>query len=139
METINQFFLYVFSATPGRAFAYYTVVIGCIVVLLALAIGIKIYSRKIGKEDKSFRKTFRGYPSKLIFLAVLFTLYLMARYSYIGFFSMRLMLYILSAFTIYTLYNIGKDYVKIYPEEKKRRIEREKLNQYIPKQKKGKK
>lgn len=134
----NDFLIYLFTPTPGRAFQYYNFIIILVVMMLVLGIGLRLYIKK-NREDKPFRKLFKKYPSKLWTLAVLFALYLAVRYYYIPFFSMRFLMYLLLGATVYLGYQMINTYLNTYPAEKKLREKRGEENRYIIKKKKKKK
>lgn len=135
MQFFNDLLIYLFHPNPGKAFQYYYFVGTLVVLLAALGIFIHVYIKK-SREDKSFRKLFRRYPSKLWTLAISLGLYLLIRYNQVPFFSMRFLFYVLLALTIYLLYLMINTYLKSYPAEKKRREERTDQNRYMMKQKK---
>lgn len=138
MDTINKIILYFFSPNPGRNFEYYWA-LGAIILLFIILTGLIYYYALKNKDDKAFKKLFRNYPTKFIILAVLFGVYMVVRYNYVPFFSMRILMYILLISGGYVLYNVYLTYFKKYPEEKKRREKRLEMNKYIPKKKKKKK
>jgi len=118
MQTLNSFILYFFLPVPGRTFQYYTFVGILIGILIILGIILKVYIKK-NKDDKAFRKLFKNFPRKLWIIAVLFGLYLIARYNYVPMLSMRLFFYIILVLTGYLFYQIINAYLKTYPELKK--------------------
>lgn len=134
METFNQIVLYFFSPLPGREFLYYIPITILILGLFILSLYLSVYSRK-HKDNKAFKKTFRSYPGKLQLMAVLLGIYGLLRYYYVPLFSMRFLLYVLVAITIYVLYSLIQAYRKKYPMEKDRRITRASMNEYLPKKK----
>lgn len=138
MQTLNNFILYLFNPSPGRSFEYYYFIGAIIAILIILGITLYIYIKK-NRDDKTFRKLFKKYPSKLWTLAVLLALYLFIRYNYVPFFSMRFLLYILLAVTVYRGYQITNTYLKIYPEAKKDREKRHNQNRYKINKRKRKK
>ncbi len=138
MDTINKFILYFFSPNPGRNFEYYWA-LGAIILVFIILTGLIYYYALKNKDDKAFKKLFRNYPTKFIILAVLFAAYILVRYNYVPFFSMRFLMYILLISSVFVLYNSYITYFKKYPEEKKRREKRLQINKYIPKKKKKKK
>jgi uncharacterized membrane protein SirB2 len=131
METFNQVVLYFFSPLPGRDFDYYIPLIGLIAAILIASFYISIYIKK-NKDNKAFKKTFRGFPSKLQLMAFLLGIYVLFRYYYVPFFSMRFILYILILITFYLLYLLAQAYRKTYPAEKEMRAHRQKVNEYLP-------
>lgn len=138
MQMLNDFILYLFSPSPGRAFQYYYFIGAIIAILTVLGIVLRVYIKK-NRDDKTFRKLFKKYPSKLWTLAVIFALYLFVRYSYVPFFSMRFLLYILLGVTVYLGYQIINTYLKVYPEVKKLREKQHQKNRYKINKKKRKK
>lgn len=139
MQKFNDLVLYFFHPSPGRSFEYYYFIGALIAILVVLAIVLHIYIKKMNREDKTFRKLFKRYPSRLWTLAVLFTLYLLIRYNFVPFFSMRFLLYILLGVTVYLGYQMINTYLKIYPEAKKLREKQHEQNRYRIKKKKSKK
>lgn len=138
MNTFNNIVLYFFNPAPGRDFLYY-IPLAIIVALLA-GLGIAIILRiKKNKQDKSFKKLFREFPTKLFLLAGLLAGYLFFRYYYVPFFSMRLFLCLILALSAYVIFKIVRTYQIAYPAEKTHRSHRLELNKWIPKKKKGKK
>lgn len=135
METFNQIVLYFFSPNPGRQFEYQYLVLAVIVFFILLTLGVYYYALK-NKEDKAFKKLFRNFPTKFIIMAVLLAGYLFIRYYGVPFFSMRFMLYVLLASSIYIIYSAVETFRKKYPEEKGRREKRLEMNKYIPRKKK---
>lgn len=129
MQMLNDFILYLFSPSPGRAFQYYYFIGSLIAILTILGVILHVYIKKI-RDDKTFRKLFKKYPSKLWTLAVLFTLYLLIRYNYVPFFSMRFLLYILLGISVYLGYQMINTYLKVYPEAKKLREKQHEKNRY---------
>jgi phosphatidylserine synthase len=138
MEAFNQIILYFFSPLPGREFTYYIPLIILIVALLITSIYIPLYIKN-HKEDKGFKKVFRGYPATLQLMAFLLALYTLFRYYYVPFFSMRFLLYLLIIVTGYLIYSLIRAYYKKYPAEKEMRQYRKIHNEYIPSKKKNKK
>lgn len=138
METFNNLVIYIFHATPGRAFQYYYFIGAVCVALIGVGIILKIYLKK-NRQDKTFRKLFKKSPKKVWLMAACFAIYLLARNSYVPFFSMRFILYLLLGITVYMFYQMISTYLKVYPEEKKRRKEALEQNRYTIKKKKGKK
>lgn len=137
MQTLNDIILHFFNPIPGQNFQYYIPLYILIAILIILAAGIIVFSKR-SKDNKAFKKLFRSYPSKLGIIAGLFIVYVSVRYYSVAFFSMRFLLYVLIAITIYIFYSMIKTYISKYPEEKKRREERNELNKYIPSKKKKK-
>ena len=135
METFNQIVGYFFGPYPGRAFAYYPLLIAVIVGLLAFSLYLRLRIRK-DKEDKTFRRLFRSYPVKIEISASAMTVYLLLRYYNVGFFSMRLMIYLISATTLILGYYIVITYIKKYPAAKKLRQNQMEKNKYLPRKKK---
>ena len=135
METFNQIVGYFFSPYPGRAFAYYPLIIAVIVGLLAFSLYLRMRIRK-DKKDKTFRKLFRSFPAKLEISASAMTVYVLLRYYNVGFFSMRLMIYIIFATTVILGYYIVITYIKKYPAAKKLRQDQIEKNKYLPRKKK---
>ncbi len=138
MDTINKIILYFFTPNPGRNFEYYWA-LGAIILLFIILTGLIYYYALKNKEDKAFKKMFRNYPTKFIILAVLLGGYMLVRYNYVPFFSMRFLMYILLISGGYVLYNAYLTYFKKYPDEKERREKRLEMNKYVPKKKKKKK
>ena len=138
MDTFNEIVIYLFHPTPGRAFGYYYFITALILLLTGLGIFLRIYIKK-NREDKTFKKLFRKYPMKLWTLALVLALYLLVRYYYVPFFSMRVLFYTVLGITLYLFYQIINTYLKTYPAEKKRRDERTVQNRYKIKKKKRKK
>ena len=135
MDTFNNIIIYIFGPMPGPTFNYYYFVLGLVIVLLILSIGIIFYIKK-NKDNKAFKKLFRGYPSKILLLTTVLAIYLPARYYRVPFFSMRALLYIVIAVIIYLLVKIVLTFIKEYPVEKKKRDERTEKNKYLLKKKK---
>ncbi|MBU0667724.1 hypothetical protein KJ951_02705 [Patescibacteria group bacterium] len=138
MDILNTFVLYLFNPIPGRPFEYYYLVGIIVLLLLGLGIFIRVYNRK-NKEDRIFRKLFKKYPSKLWTMAIALAIYLLARYNYIPFFSMRLLFYLIAATTLYLIYDIINSYLRKYPAAKKLHHEQMALNRYKISRKKKKK
>lgn len=137
METFNSIVGYIFSPFPGRSFGYYILVIVIVIALFLLDLFIRIYIRK-NKDDKIFRKLFRGFPSKIELLALSLAGYLIARYFNVAFLSMRMFLYLLLALVVFLIYLLASTYLKDYPEAKKRREDQISKNKYLPRKKKRK-
>jgi len=135
METINQIVGYFFGPFPGRAFAYYPHIIVLIVGILAFSLYLRLRIRK-DKEDKTFRRLFRNFPGKLEITATALAVYILLRYYNIGFFSMRMMIYLILATTLILGYYIVITYVKKYPAAKKLRQNQMEKNKYLPRKKK---
>jgi len=131
METFNSIILYFFSPLPGSNFLYYVPIGILIVLLLSGSIFLSVKTKK-GKEDKAFRKTFRSFPGKLQLLSFLLALYLLFRYYYVPFFSMRFLLLVLLFSTAFVLYLLLKAYRQVYPVEKEKRMVRNEKNTYLP-------
>ena len=129
MNILNNIVLYLFNPAPGRPFAYYYFVGVTIILLLALGIFIRIYIRK-NKDDKIFKKLFKKYPSKLWTMSIAMAIYLLARYNYIPFFSMRTLYYIIAGTTLYLIYDMVNSYLRKYPETKKMHHEQIAQNKY---------
>ncbi len=130
MQTINQFFLYFFQSPPS-AFQYAMALWVYVVLLIGAAVGIVVMIKK-NKEDKAFKKVFRNFPTKLVTIGVLLAFYLLSREYSIPLLSMRIMLAVILAVSVYVDYTLVMAYLKKYPEEKKFRHDREQINKYIP-------
>lgn len=138
MDIFNKIVLYFFNPQPGREFSYY-IIIEIIALILAVA-GIYIILRiRQNKQDKSFKKLFQPYPTKLFLMVGLLLAYSAFRYYYVAFFSMRLLLFIILGVSLFIVFNIIKTYLKIYPGDKENRVKRLEMNKWIPKKKKDKK
>ena len=103
MDTINNIILYFFNPIPGASFQYYIPLYVLTAILIIVAAGIIVYSKR-NKDNKAFKKLFKTYPSKFGIIAGLFIVYLSLRYYSVAFFSMRFLLYLLVGITIYLFY-----------------------------------
>jgi uncharacterized membrane protein SirB2 len=134
MQYIYDAIGYIFDPLPPRNFAYYIVLAVIVALLLALSFYIRFYIRK-NNQDKTFRRLFRGYPSKLETIAVIIGICLFARYYGVSFLSTRVLLFTTLVIMIWLLYRIVIVYLKTYPAQKKQHHELMERNKYLPKKK----
>jgi amino acid transporter len=135
METIYKALTYIFQPLPVASFKYYIPLTILCAVLLTGAVYLKILVRR-KKDDKTFRRAFRGFPSKLITVAIILAIYLASRYYNIAFISARIILIITLGVICYFLYRMIRVYFRDYPLQKRQHKQQMEKNKYIPGKKK---
>lgn len=131
MKIFTNLISYLFNPNPGRIFSYYVILIIVAVGLLAFSIFLRLHLKKY-KEDKAFKRLFRGFPKKLQIIALLLIAYLFFRYYTVGFISMRILLYLILAGAAWILYRMAYSYFKKYPPAKKEHERQMAMNKYLP-------
>lgn len=109
MNTIVEFLNYFFSFNPGPAFAnqwIYWLLIG-ISTLLAFYL---VYLLRTNKSDKTLKRSIKKYPSRLLLINILIMLYIFLRTSNVQVFSMRIIVYLLIAWLLWTIYQVYRNY-----------------------------
>ncbi len=134
LSTILQYF---FEPLPSGPFHYLWAWVGITVVLFVTSVFLGVYLKK-NRDDKVLKKTFKKVPSQLLILSICFGLYLLSRYEHIPFLSMRILDYIVLAITVWIFVKNIQKYLKDYPQAKKQREEKMRLNKYLPKKNSGK-
>ncbi|MGL5831543.1 MAG: hypothetical protein ACRCZE_05365 [Candidatus Altimarinota bacterium] len=117
MNTVIDFLNYFFSLNPGTAFAnqwIYWVLIG-----FSTFLAFYLFYLIRNKTDKNLKKLIKPYPSRLLLINILIMLYIFLRTSNVQVFSMRMVLYILIAWLLWTFYKIYHNYFVVYPKKQK--------------------
>lgn len=128
VETLQN----IFTPTPPT-FSNYTIFFMILAgAFVAGGIALKFYI-KARKEDKSFKRSFRNYPFKLITLGILLGIYIFMRHYAVAFLSMRLLMIALVITMIYTVYQMYNSYTKQYPELQKHEKDKLEKNKYSTK------
>lgn len=115
--SILEYFLY---PIPGSKFNYYVTFLVIAAVLAVGGIALKIYIKKTGSENRSFKKLFHNVPYYLFWVVTFLLLNLAARHERFPLVGARFVLYITC---LAALYLIGKNlyvFFKVYPTEKNR-------------------
>jgi amino acid transporter len=131
MQPIYSLISYIFDPLPPSDFKYLI----ALAILAAIILGCSIYLRlriRKDKENRIFRRLFRGFPVKIESVAYIILINLLARYYHVAFLSMRLILFCALATAVYLAYRIADTHIKQYPLEKKRHHEQSEKNKYIP-------
>ncbi len=111
---------YFFSPIPGSNFHYYTLFLIVAGALALLALGLKLYMKKYGSENKAFKRLFHTLPYQLTWVVTFFLLNLFGRYERFPLLGARFVLYITVLASIYLLGKSLYTLVKVYPAEKNR-------------------
>lgn len=141
MQTLSNFFHYLLDSVPGTEFRYYVPLLVLSVLLVIGAIVFsQIYKRR-KKFDYAFKRLFKSVSGRLIIIGILILILVAVRYEQIPYFSMRLWLYAVLLFLLYTTYKYIKVYLKDYPKEKanvekKTHFSKKEENKYLPNKKK---
>ncbi len=118
MNYITSTLKYFFSAAPGSEFRYYIPLLILAGVLIGGSIIFSfIYSKK-KKTDFAFKRLFKKLSSRFIIIGIILLLLIALRYENIPYFSMRLFIYLLLLFFIYSVYRFIKIAKVDYPREK---------------------
>ena len=134
MTHILNFLQYRFQAIPFTPFKYQYLMLAIAIIGIIASIALKIYIKK-NKEDKILKKLLKSAPKKFITISVLLILYVLARYEYMAYLSMRFVNFIIIGFGIYYLITYFNLYYKVYPIEKKKHDELVQNNKYLPRKK----
>jgi phosphatidylserine synthase len=134
MQPIYSLISYIFDPLPPTAFYYYIFLALLVAAILCCSFYLRLRIRK-NKDDKTFRRLFRGFPAKLETVAVVIGINLLSRYYNVAFLSMRLILFVTLAIGAYLVYRMAIAHMKEYPSEKKRHHEQMEKNKYIPRKK----
>lgn len=109
---------YVFSPIPGVNLGYTTHLLIYSVVLVTVAIVLAVLI-KVKRSNKALRKTWRKAPSQFLWTGLIIAMLAASRSNAIPYLSMRFLLYIALALSLYYIFiNIYKYFTK-YPEMKK--------------------
>lgn len=113
-----EIFSYLFSPIPGSNFNYdlYLYIYAGLLILIGIIIMILI---KINKENKAFKKTYSSAPSQFIWLGFILLILVASRTNGIPYMSMRFLLFIAIAISVYYIVKNISLYFKKYPEMKK--------------------
>jgi|WetSurMetagenome_2_1015567.scaffolds.fasta_scaffold472708_1 hypothetical protein len=131
MQIVFNFIQYVFDPLPPYLNLFLIPLIALAVIFIGFSIFLRIKVKK-EKNDKTFRRLFRVWPSKLETVAVTLAIYMLARYYRVAFISTRIILFLTVLAACYVIYRITKTYLVEYPVEKKRHIRQMEKNKYIP-------
>jgi len=134
MQPIYSLISYIFDPLPPGSFGYYIVLAVLATIIFGFSFYLRLHIRK-DKENRIFRRLFRGFPLKMETVAIIIAINLLARYYHVAFLSMRLVLFLTLVAAAYLAYRIGDTYLKQYPLEKKRHHEQMEKNRYIPRKK----
>ena len=132
---------YLFNSVPGTEFRYYIpLLILATLLILGAMVFSQIYKRR-KKFDFAFKRLFKNLSNRLIIIGILLLILVAVRYEQIPYFSMRLWLYAVLLFLLYTFYRYIKIYLKDYPKEKlnvkkKTHFAKKEENKYLPNKKK---
>lgn len=108
---------YIFSPMPGLNLGYTTHLIVYSIVLVVAAIALKILIR-FKKDNKALRKTWRTAPSQFLWIGLIIAILAASRFNAIPYLSMRFLLYLALALSLYYVFiNIYKYFTK-YPKMK---------------------
>jgi hypothetical protein len=116
INSILSFLEYLFSFSPTREFNLQWVIWALIIVTAITAIGIFLVNKK--SSDKIFHKLFKEYPGKLLTLDFLLLINLLSRINRVELLSMRFLTYTLSAWILFSFYEMYFDWSKKLPSLK---------------------
>lgn len=112
MNTIVDFLNYFFSFNPDATFSNQWIYWLLISISTLLAFYL-VYLRKQNKTSKELKKVLKKYPSRLLLINILIMLYIFLRTSNVQLFSMRILLYLLITWLLWTIYQIYKKYISL--------------------------
>ncbi len=122
---------YFFDPLPPGQFKFVVVFIVIAAIGFVVSSALMFYLKQ-QKNDKIFKKLFRNLPGKLLTIAVMEGVYVIARYERMPYVSMRFLNYIVLAYGLYVVIHYAQLYLKVYPADKKHREHQLKKNKYLP-------
>jgi uncharacterized membrane protein SirB2 len=131
MQTIYDAIKYLFNPLPTGDNSYYIPLAVLTLIFLAISFLIRFQIKK-NKENKTFRRMFRAFPSKLETIAGITIIYMLCLYYRLAFLSTRILIIGTLLIGCYIVYKLARSYIKEYPVEKKRHAEQLEKNKYIP-------
>jgi flagellar biosynthesis component FlhA len=112
-----EFVSYLFSPIPGSAFNYSLALIIYAGILFAAAIIIKIIL-SIKRKNKALRKTLRSAPSEFVWTSIILFILVASRINGIPYLSMRFLLILVMALSVFYIGKSIQRMIKKYPEMK---------------------
>lgn len=109
---------YLFSPIPGSSFNYATHLYIYAGILVAVAIIFKVLII-VKKENKALKKTYRSTPGEFLWIAGILIILTASRTNGIAYLSMRFLLFIVLALSVYYIVRNIHRFFKKYPEMKK--------------------
>lgn len=118
MNKVLAILKYFFATSPAGEFHFY-IPLAILIGLLAIAsIAQAVIYKNKKKNDFAYKRLFKNLSKRFVTFAVLFLVYILARYENIPYFSMRIWLYVIGLIGLYIAYRYIKKYVVDYPKEK---------------------
>lgn len=96
---------YFFHPIPGSPFKFYVPLMVLVGLLVALGIAARYYIKKVGREDRAFKKLFSHIPSSCYWIATFLAANLFGRYERFPLLGAR---FVLFAIVFALAYIIGK-------------------------------
>lgn len=115
MNIILRLIRYFFHPIPGSPFDFYIPLMVVAAALIALGVGIRVYIKRRGKEDKAFKKMFHSLPFACYWFAALILGNLFGRYERFPLLGARFVLFGTLILALYTLGKALYQYKKVYP------------------------
>lgn len=125
---------YLFSFYPGHEFRWFYQLLILFMVCLAGGIAIDVLMKK--NASSIVAKTFAKLPGHLEILSIIGTILILMRIGGIGFFSMRLFLFILLLALALVILNAIRNYFIILPKMAVADTVKKEQDKYLPKRKK---
>lgn len=112
-----EYLSYLFSPLPGAAFNYTTwiIVYGCALVLIAVLLKVLFV---VYKNNKALKRTLRSAPSQFAWCGIVIVLLGLSRTTGIPYLSMRFLLFIAIALSIYYIIRNILKMFNTYPKMK---------------------
>jgi len=126
---------YYFTPRPDPDFQFTKITIAFIVAFFLLAIGIRIYRKKVAK-DPIIKKMIKRYPGKFMTFGTLLLFLLLVREAGIPFVSMRFLWFALLFYVAYWAVKTLLTFKKDYHHRTKQIHSHTKRAKYLPKRKK---
>ena len=124
---------YLFGFYPGSEFRWFYVLLIFFVMSLVAGIAIDIYSKKSTRGI--ITKTFKKLPGHLQVLSIIGIILLLMRIGGVGFFSMRLFLFVLLTAMGLVILNAIRNYFIILPKAAVEDATKKEQDKYLPKTK----
>lgn len=109
---------YLFSPIPGITFNYYLHLMIYAGVLILIGLIVWIINSVLNKKDKAFVRTFKSLPGRLIWVGIILIILAASRVNGIAYLSMRFLLIIFLAVSVYIIIKSIYNFFKKYPEMK---------------------
>lgn len=109
---------YLFSPIPGISFNYYNYLFIYSVALIVIGLIFWLILIK-AKHNKALIKTYKSAPSQFIWIGIILVILAASRVNGIAYLSMRFLLIVFLAISIYLIVKNIFNYFKKYPEMKK--------------------